>query len=64
MDQDEAEQQGEPGTGKPLKAEQSRIRQLEYESRQLRSDVDVLKKGFGFLCPRNQMDYRLVDELQ
>jgi transposase len=44
MEQYEAEQQGQPGIGKPLTAEQQRIRQLEQENRQLRSDVDVLKK--------------------
>ena len=43
MEQYEAEQQGQPGIGKPLTAEQQRIRQLEQENRQLRSDVDVLK---------------------
>lgn len=40
MEQYEAEQQGQPGIGKPLTAEQQRIRQLEQENRQLRSDVD------------------------
>ena len=43
MEQYEAEQQGRPGIGKPLTAEQQRIRQLEHENRQFRSDVDVLK---------------------
>ena len=43
MEQYEAEQKGQPGIGKPLTAEQQRIRQLEQENRQLRSDVDVLK---------------------
>jgi transposase-like protein len=64
MEQYEAEQQGQPGIGKPLTAEQQRIRQLEQENRQLRSDVDVLKKGIGLLCPRAQMSYRLIDKLQ
>ena len=40
----EAKQQGQPGIGKSLTAEQQRIRQLEQENRQLRSDVDVLKR--------------------
>lgn len=40
----EAEQGGQPGIGKPLTAEQQRIRQLEQENRQLRGDVEVLKK--------------------
>ncbi|WP_020655576.1 transposase [Massilia niastensis] len=43
MEQYEAEQQGQPGIGNPLTAEQQRIRQLEQENRQLRSDVEVLK---------------------
>jgi transposase len=38
-----AEQAGQPGIGKPLTAEQQRIRQLEQENRQLRGDVDILK---------------------
>jgi transposase len=44
----EAEINGKPGIGKPLTAEQQRIRQLENENRQLRSDVDVLKKASAF----------------
>ena len=63
MAQYEAEQQGQPGIGKPLTAEQQRIRQLEQENRQLLSDVDV-KKGIGLLCPRAQVSYQLIDELQ
>ncbi len=39
-----AEQSGQPGIGKPLTAEQQRIRQLEQENRQLRGDADILKK--------------------
>lgn len=39
-----AEQNGQPGMGKPLTAEQQRIRQLEQENRQLKGDVDLLKK--------------------
>ena len=34
-----AEQNGQPGIGKPLTAEQQRIRQLERENRQLKGDV-------------------------
>ena len=41
----EAEQLGQNGIGKPLTAEHQRIRQLEAENRQLRGDVDILKKG-------------------
>ncbi|BBJ22304.1 transposase [Candidatus Nitrotoga sp. AM1P] len=39
-----AEQQGKSGIGKPLTAELQRIRQLEQENRQLRTDNDLLKK--------------------
>jgi transposase len=39
----EVELEGRPGIGKPLTAEQQRIRQLEAENRQLRSDNDILK---------------------
>jgi putative transposase len=63
MEQYEAKQQGQSGIGKPLTLQQQRIRQLEQENRQLRSDVDVLK-SIGLLCPRAQVSYRLIDELQ
>jgi transposase len=36
------------GIGKPLTAEQQRIRQLEAENKQLRGDVDILKKASAF----------------
>ena len=39
-----AEQLGHSGIGKPLTAEHQRIRQLESENRQLRGDVEILKK--------------------
>lgn len=45
-----AEQNGQPGIGKPLTAEQQRIRQLELENRQLRQDVDILKKASAFFA--------------
>lgn len=45
-----AEQSGEAGIGKPLTAEQQRIRQLEQENRQLRSDNDLLKKASAFFA--------------
>jgi transposase len=48
LTQYENEVNGKPGIGKPLTAEQQRIRQLENENRQLRSDVDVLKKASAF----------------
>ena len=46
----EAEQLGQRGTGKPLTAEQQRIRQLENENRQLRQDNDLLKKASAFFA--------------
>ncbi len=39
-----AERSGQSGIGKPLTAEQQRIRQLELENQQLRQDVTILKK--------------------
>jgi transposase len=50
MEQYEADQKGQPGVGKPLTAEQQRIRQLDQENRQLRSDVDVSKKASAFFA--------------
>jgi len=49
-DQYKAEQGGHSGIGKPLTAEQQRIRQLEYENRQLRSDNELLKKASAFFA--------------
>lgn len=46
----EAEQSGLPGVGKPLTPEQQRIRQLEAENRQLKGDVDILKKASAFFA--------------
>jgi transposase len=46
----ETELNGQPGIGKPLTAEQQRIRQLEAENRQLRSDNDILKKASAFFA--------------
>lgn len=46
----QAEQLGQPGIGKPLTAEQQRIRQLETENRQLRGDVEILKKASAFFA--------------
>ena len=45
-----AEQSGTSGIGKPLTAEHQRIRQLELENRQLRGDVDILKKASAFFA--------------
>lgn len=41
---------GRPDIGKPLTAEQQRIRQLEAENKQLRGDVDILKKASAFFA--------------
>lgn len=46
----DAEQNGQPGIGKPLTAEQQRIRQLEQENRQLKGDVKILKKASAFFA--------------
>ena len=45
LGQFEAEQAGLHGIGTPITAEQQRIRQLESENRQLRGDVEILKKA-------------------
>lgn len=45
-----AELNGHAGMGKPLTAEQQRIRQLEAENRQLRMDNDILKKASAFFA--------------
>lgn len=46
----EAECKGEGGIGRPLTAEQQRIRQLEMENQQLRMDVGILKKASAFFA--------------
>lgn len=50
VDQYRAEQQGKAGIGKPITAEQQRIRQLETENRQLRADNELLKKASAFFA--------------
>ena len=50
LQQYEAEQLGQAGIGKPLTADQQRIRQLESENRQLRGDNDILKKASAFFA--------------
>ena len=50
LHQFEAEQQGQSGIGKPLTVEHQRIRQLEAENRQLRGDVEILKKASAFFA--------------
>jgi transposase len=50
LQQYEAELSGQPGIGKPLTAEQQRIRQLEAELRQLKQDNELLKKASAFFA--------------
>ena len=50
LQQYSAEQSGQAGIGKPLTAEQQRIRQLELENQQLRQDVTILKKASAFFA--------------
>ena len=50
VEQFDEEAAGRPGIGKPLTAEQQRIRQLEAENRQLKSDNEILKKASAFLA--------------
>jgi transposase len=46
----EAERSGSPGIGKPLTADQQRIRELEAENRRLKQDNDLLKKASAFFA--------------
>ena len=46
----QAERIGQVGIGKPLTAEQQRIRQLEQENRRLKSDNELLKKVSAFFA--------------
>ncbi len=50
LTQVQAEQGGLPGIGNPLTADQLRIRELETQNRQLRMDVDILKKASAFFA--------------
>ena len=50
LGQFEAEQSGQSGISKLLTAEHQRIRQLESENRQLKGDVDMLKKASAFFA--------------
>lgn len=59
-----AEQSGQPGIGKPLTAEQQRIRQLELENLQLRQDVTIFKKDIGLLFARNEIIYTVIRQLR
>lgn len=46
----DAEAAGRTGIGKPITPEQQRIRQLEAENKQLRGDVEILKKASAFFA--------------
>ncbi len=50
VDQLKAERKGQPGEGRPLTAEQQRIRQLEEENRRLKEDKELLKKASAFFA--------------
>ena len=50
LKQAEAEQLGQAVIGNPLTPEQQRIRQLEAENRQLKSDNELLKKVSAFFA--------------
>ena len=50
LGQFEAEQLGQSGIGKPLTAEHQRICQSGSENRQLRGDVEILKKASAFFA--------------
>ena len=50
VEQFDEEAAGRPGLGKPLTAEQQRIRQLEAENRQLKSDNEILRKASAFFA--------------
>jgi transposase len=46
----EAEAAGKVGIGKPLSADQQRIRELEAELRRLKQDNELLKKASAFFA--------------
>ena len=50
IEQYRAGQLGTTVIGKPITSEQQRIRQLETENRQLRSDSELLKKASAFFA--------------
>jgi len=50
LSQLESEQLGKTGIGTLLTAKHQRIRQLESENRQLRGDVEILKKASVFFA--------------
>jgi transposase len=50
LKQVQAEFSGDAGIGRPLTSDQQRIRQLEQELKQLKSDNDLLKKASAFFA--------------
>jgi transposase len=44
------EKTGQGFSGKPLTADQQRIRELESENKSLKQDVDLLKKASAFFA--------------
>ncbi|AZE87196.1 Mobile element protein [Pseudomonas orientalis] len=50
VQQYQAEQLRGTGIGKPLTSEQQRIRQLEQQIRELKTDNDILKKATAFFA--------------
>ena len=46
----DAERKGDRGIGLPLTSDMQRIRELEAENRQLRTDNDILKKATAFFA--------------
>ena len=50
IQQYESEQLGSAGIGKPLTAEQQRIRELERQVRDLKLDNDILRKATAFFA--------------
>ncbi|BBP58568.1 hypothetical protein PHLH4_26610 [Pseudomonas sp. St316] len=50
VQQYQAEQLGGAGIGKPLTSEQQRIRQLEQQVRELKTDNEILKKATAFFA--------------
>jgi transposase len=50
LKQVELEKTGQGFSGKPLTADQQRIRELESENKSLKQDVDLLKKASAFFA--------------
>ncbi|MCJ8203964.1 IS3 family transposase [Pseudomonas sp. RGM2987] len=64
VQQYQTEQLGGAGIGKPLTSDQQRIRQLEQQVRELKTDNDIFKKSYGLLCPRIEVIHQLVHQIQ